>query len=173
MASKEIIKYIFLLVIIASNIGCDRISKNIVRNEIAYNETLKFLGNHFTLTKVENTGAFLSLGNSLPEKLRIILLIVLPILVMALAFIYFLKNRSISKWILIGLSFVIGGGIGNLYDRVMHGSVTDFMHINFVIFQTGIFNMADVSIMAGMFMILIHLVLKQKLNATILSDTKI
>lgn len=52
-----------------------------------------------------------------------------------------------------GISFVIGGGIGNLYDRVLYGSVTDFMHLKFGIFQTGIFNMADVSIMLGMLII--------------------
>jgi signal peptidase II len=54
----------------------------------------------------------------------------------------------------LALSFAIGGGIGNIYDRLVHGSVTDFMHINFGLFQTGIFNMADVSIMVGMFIFL-------------------
>ena len=61
-----------------------------------------------------------------------------------------------SKSMLVGISFVLGGGIGNMYDRIIHGSVTDFLHIDFVIFQTGIFNMADVSIMTGMFLILIR-----------------
>jgi signal peptidase II len=55
---------------------------------------------------------------------------------------------------MVGAAFVIGGGIGNLYDRIMFGSVTDFLHIDFVIFQTGIFNFADVSIMIGMAMII-------------------
>lgn len=65
-------------------------------------------------------------------------------------------------WTAAGISFIIGGGIGNLYDRMWYGSVTDFMHINFTIFQTGIFNMADVSIMTGMFIILIQLFIKPK-----------
>jgi signal peptidase II len=51
---------------------------------------------------------------------------------------------------LIGASFVIGGGIGNMIDRILHGSVTDFLHLKIGSFQTGIFNMADVSIMIGM-----------------------
>ena len=56
----------------------------------------------------------------------------------------------------VALGFAIGGGIGNIYDRVVHGSVTDFLHIDLVIFQTGIFNMADVSLMVGMGLFLIQ-----------------
>ena len=55
---------------------------------------------------------------------------------------------------MIGLSFIIGGGIGNIYDRIVHGSVTDFLHIDLGLFRTGIFNMADVSIMVGMGIVL-------------------
>ena len=57
---------------------------------------------------------------------------------------------------LIGLCFVIGGGVGNLLDRILYGSVTDFLYLKFGIFQTGIFNMADVSIMTGMFLIFLQ-----------------
>ena len=60
------------------------------------------------------------------------------------------------------MSFAIGGGIGNIYDRLVHGSVTDFMHINFGLFQTGIFNMADVSITTGMFIFLYQSYSRQK-----------
>ncbi len=51
----------------------------------------------------------------------------------------------------IPFAFIIGGGIGNLYDRILYGSVTDFLHMDFQLFRTGIFNMADVSIMIGVF----------------------
>ena len=51
-----------------------------------------------------------------------------------------------------------------MYDRIIYGSVTDFLHIDFVIFQTGIFNLADVSIMAGMFLILIQSFRKKTLE---------
>jgi signal peptidase II len=56
----------------------------------------------------------------------------------------------------VGLSFIVGGGIGNLYDRILYSSVTDFFHIDLGgIFKTGIFNMADVSVMVGMGLILL------------------
>jgi len=67
-----------------------------------------------------------------------------------------LVKPDVHRITLVGVIMIIGGGFGNIYDRIVHGSVTDFMHINFVIFQTGVFNVADMSIMAGMFIILIQ-----------------
>ena len=63
-----------------------------------------------------------------------------------------------------GICFLIGGGIGNIYDRIVYGSVTDFFHIDFVIFKTGIFNVADMSIMTGIGLLLLQS-FKQKIKA--------
>ena len=62
----------------------------------------------------------------------------------------------------IGICFLIGGGIGNIYDRIVYGSVTDFLHMDFVLFKTGIFNMADVSIMTGIGLLLLQTLLAKK-----------
>ncbi|MES2827788.1 MAG: signal peptidase II [Bacteroidota bacterium] len=144
-----------VLFIILCNIGCDQISKTIVRNEVGYYENIKVLVDNITLTKVENSGAFLSMGSFLPAFMKIALLIVLPLMVMLTGMYYILVKEKLSRLMVFGSAFIIGGGIGNLYDRILFGSVTDFLHIDFVIFQTGIFNMADVSIMSGMLLILI------------------
>ncbi len=142
-----------LLAVLSSNIGCDQISKNIVRQKIDYNEQVSLVNDYLTLTKVENEGAFLSVGHSLPQPLKILLLTILPLVILGLALIYLLMKKSLSNLTSLGICFVLGGGLGNIYDRLIYGSVTDFLHINFVIFQTGIFNMADVSIIAGTFAI--------------------
>jgi signal peptidase II len=73
----------------------------------------------------------------------------------------YLFLKPVSGNMLIGLCFVVGGGVGNLFDRILYGSVTDFLYLKFGIFQTGIFNMADVSIMAGMSIILLQFFLKR------------
>lgn len=162
MKTKNFMRTLIIFAIIIINIGCDRISKNVVRESLDYNQTIGYVNNYVTLTKVENTGAFLSMGNSLPKMVRVLALIILPLLVLGFAFYFLLMKKNISALTLTGLSFIIAGGIGNLYDRVMFGSVTDFLHINFVIFQTGIFNMADVSIMTGMFLILLQMMVTRK-----------
>lgn len=147
---------IIILIILAFNISCDQVSKSIVRKKFTDYTQIHFFSNHVNLIKVENSGAFLSIGNSLHGPSRIILLNLLPMIAVLAGLIFILFRTNLNKVILLAVIMITGGGIGNLYDRVVHGSVTDFMHINFVLFQTGIFNVADMSIMAGMFMLILH-----------------
>ena len=156
MNTKKIITNIAVLFVLVANIGCDQISKNIVRQKVDYYENIILISSYFTLTKVENTGAFLSVGSALPETLKFILLSGIPVLALAFGVGYMFLRKNISKMSMLALSFAIGGGLGNIYDRIVHGSVTDFLHINLGVVQTGIFNMADVSIMVGMGLFLLQ-----------------
>ncbi|MGY4384630.1 signal peptidase II [Pedobacter sp. UYP24] len=152
--TKNITRVAILMIVLAI-VGCDQISKNIVRTEVNFNERIKLGIDNITLTKVENTGAFLSVGSFLPASVKFILLIALPCVVLLLGLYYIMINSKLPKAVVIGVAFIIGGGIGNLFDRVVFGSVTDFLHIDFVIFKTGIFNVADMAIMMGMLLIAI------------------
>jgi signal peptidase II len=156
MKQKRSIKFILLLLVVALNVGCDQVSKIIVRQKIDYHENISLIKDHFTLTKVENTGAFLSMGDELPEIIRFALLSLMPILVLGFGLYYLFANASLPIGIQLGICFLIGGGIGNIYDRIKFGSVTDFLHIDFGLFRTGVFNLADVSIMIGIGILLIQ-----------------
>ena len=158
MKVKRVLRTLVIVIILISNVGCDQISKNIVRKRIHYNEEISLMNNYLTLTKIENKGAFFSLGHSLPQSIKLLLLTILPMVALGLIFIYLLTKKNLTNTAIIGICFIIGGGAGNIYDRLVYGSVTDFLHIDFVIFQTAIFNMADVSIMTGVFMIVIDAV---------------
>lgn len=155
MNKKGILRALLIVVTLTVNVGCDQISKAMVRNRIDENEQISVVNPYFTLMRVENEGAFLSLGDSLPKMARFILLALFPLAVLGFGIGYLFLKRNISKSALLGFAFVIGGGMGNLYDRLVYGSVTDFMHMDFVIFKTGIFNMADVSIMTGIAIVLL------------------
>lgn len=157
MSAKKLIRAIFIILILASNVGCDQFSKNLVRHNIDAHEEISLVHNYVMLTKIENTGAFLSLGQSLPQPIKILILTILPLLALGVALLVLLTRNNLNYLSIWGMSFIVGGGTGNIYDRIVHGSVTDFLHIDFVIFETGIFNMADVSIMTGMLMVLADL----------------
>jgi signal peptidase II len=159
---SKIIKTLFIAAIIMANIGCDQVSKTLVREHISYNEDIKFVHNLVTLTKVENTGAFLSLGATMPKPLKMMLLNVLPFAVLLLGLGYVFTKKDMSKISRFAVCCMVGGGIGNIYDRFLYGSVTDFLHIDFGLFQTGIFNMADVSIMVGVFTLMVEAFLKRE-----------
>jgi len=150
------LRILMIVLLIAANIGCDQVSKTMARKGIDDRERIEVIGNNLILTKVENTGAFLGMWSDLPVWLKNILLLGLPALVMIGLFVYLLKKADLSRTTVVALTFIVGGGIGNLYDRILYGSVTDFLYMDFEIFHTGIFNMADVSVMVGTGLILVE-----------------
>ena len=141
---------LLITIIVLLSIASDQISKIWVRNNFeSYTET-SIIGDVFTLIKVENSGAFLGMGSELSETFRILLLIVLPIIVLVSITVYTYIEKTLDK------NSIIGGGIANILDRIVYGSVTDFLYLNFGgIFKTGIFNVADLSVTTGMILILI------------------
>jgi signal peptidase II len=154
LSVSALVKTTLIVMVIMVNIGCDQVSKHFVRERIAENQNISLLNDHFTLTKVENTGAFLSLGDGIPGPVKFVILTLLPLIVLLGAVVYLIIQRNkIAVIPIIAVCFVVGGGIGNIYDRLLYSSVTDFMHIRFGFLQTGIFNMADVSVMVGVFMV--------------------
>lgn len=156
MKNKSPLKFAFLLIIVALNLGCDQFSKVIARKNIEPYEQITIIKDRFILTKVENTGAFLSAGSDLPNFVRIAVLTVLPILVLGYGLWFLYSNKHLPRLMQIGICFLVGGGIGNIYDRIVYGSVTDFLFMDFVLFRTGIFNLADVSIMVGIGLLLLQ-----------------
>jgi signal peptidase II len=153
MYTKKFARSLIIVLILSSTIGCDQVSKIIVRKHVSEYEQIGLIHDYFTLTKVENTGAFLSLGTTLPQPLKTILLVILPMLALGFALYYLFTKTSLSSLRIIAICFIIGGGIGNIYDRLVYGSVTDFLHINLGIVQTGIFNIADVAVMTGVILL--------------------
>jgi signal peptidase II len=162
MKLKGSTRIMALLLILCLNLGCDQVTKSMMRAHINYYDQYHFFNDHVTLLHVENTGAFLSLGAKLVQPFRFILLTLLPVLALVGGLVYVLMKKNLGSLMSIGVIFCIGGGMGNLYDRIVNGSVTDFMHIKFGGLQTGIFNAADVSIMIGLGLILLDAFLKRK-----------
>jgi len=159
MIENKFIRSLLILIIVIANIGCDQVSKKIARENIDQGDRIEVLSDKLILMNVENDGAFLSAGSNLPPLGKKILLLGLPIAMLVGLFLYILFNSQLPKWSIIGFSFVVGGGVGNLYDRIKFGSVTDFLFIDLGgIFRTGVFNMADVSIMVGMGFVILYLI---------------
>jgi len=157
---------ILILLLILLNIGCDQVSKCLVRGNIAYYEQVELIKDNLILTKVENTGGFLGFGTAIHPVLKKILFLAFPALILIILIGFMMIKTRDNIYFIIGISFIIGGGIGNIFDRIVHGSVTDFLHIDIGLFRTGIFNLADVSIMFGTACILIYNLTKRKTVTT-------
>lgn len=163
MKINKILHYAAIILVVSVNIGCDQISKAVVRENLEDHEDIQVLGEHVVLTKVENSGAFLSLGDSLSPLAKSLLLTAIPSVTLLMMF-FWLFAHNPGKWAIFGLCCMVGGGIGNIFDRIVYGSVTDFMFIQFGFFRTGIFNAADVSITFGMCLVVAQQVFKSRKN---------
>ena len=163
MKAKRLTKLLIGFILVISNISCDQITKNEARKNISPNERIELVNDNFVLTKVENTGAALGFGSEFHPTIKLFIFQLLPVLVLIYMFYFLYKREDISKLNFVAITFFIGGGIGNIIDRVLHKSVTDFMYLELGPVHTGIFNMADVSVtIAAILFIISSLIDKEK-----------
>ncbi len=138
-----ILSLIFLIV--------DQISKILVVKFLDLN-SVTVIKNFFYLTYTNNAGAAFSI---LTDK-RIFLVLVGIIIIILL--IYYLKKHQIKNTInKIAFALVIGGSLGNLIDRIIRGSVVDFIDIKIFSYNFPIFNLADTFITIGVLLLLINI----------------
>ncbi len=138
-------------------IGCDRITKNLAKEHLMYREPISYFHNTVRLEYVENTGAALSLGDQLSKPVSFWLLSIVPLIFLLILFGYTVKNVKIfSPLRMLALSLIIAGGLGNIIDRLLYDRhVTDFMNVGISNLRTGIFNVADMCVTAGVIAFLV------------------
>ncbi|MBF8150227.1 signal peptidase II [Winogradskyella sp. F6397] len=156
---------LFITLLITFNIAIDQISKVIVRSTMIKGGKgqINVIQDYFQLIWVENKGAFLGMGSDMNPTLRLIFLLILPTIVLAYVMYYIIKTKELDRLSLIAFCCIVGGGIANVFDRIVFGQVTDFFYINLGgVFRTGIFNVADMSVTTGMILLLLTGIFSKK-----------
>lgn len=147
---------LLILILVIFNIGLDQFSKVQVREKIVPGSRTELIGPQLQLMNVENSGAFLGMGSDSSPAVKLIFLLIIPAIVLTIVLYYVVTNNMLDKKSIVGFSCIAGGGIANVYDRFMYGSVTDFLFMDFGgVFKTGVFNIADLSVTTGMVLLLI------------------
>jgi signal peptidase II len=158
------IKILFFFILSFAFIGCDRVTKDLAKEHLANKETLSYLHDTFRLQYVENTGAALNLGDQLSKTASFWLLSMLPLafLLMLLGYtMRHIREFDLSKMFCFALIF--SGGIGNIIDRLLFDRhVADFMNLGIQNIRTGIFNIADVCVTAGVIGLLFFSIRKKQ-----------
>jgi signal peptidase II len=133
----------------------------VAKAKLASSEPVILLNDLIRLEYAENPGAFLSIGETLPSFILLCFSLLFAMVVIALLTLS-VKKRGINLGTLTGLSLMAGGSIGNLIDRLLNtGAVIDFMSVGVGPIRSGIFNLADVAILTGAFILLL-LILKEQ-----------
>ncbi len=142
------------VILLAAAIITDQLSKYLALLLLPPGESFSFMGNILELTFVFNPDGFLSMARGLPGPVRFFLLNICVggLLAVTLYYLFFYGGRK--KHYELPLLMVTAGGLSNLLDRVIHAEgVIDFVRVCFGVYRTGIFNLADVYILAGSFII--------------------
>ena len=150
-------KIILFCICCLAFIGCDRFTKDLAKQHLKDKPAITYLNDTVRLQYVENTGAALSLGDDLPKKASFWLLSILPLAILTGVFIYTLKHlQQMGTMKIFSIALIFSGGIGNIIDRILYDRhVTDFMNLGIGNIRTGIFNVADICVTAGVIGLLI------------------
>ena len=139
---------IFLILFVS--IILDQITKKIAHAYLLGKGIISFFHNVFVLQYAENTGGFLGMGAAVPESIRFWVFSVLVAVFLVILFFYLVFSKGFTARQVFALSAILGGGIGNLIDRLLNeGRVVDFMNMGIGSLRTGIFNVADLFITFG------------------------
>ena len=128
----------------------DQAVKGYVVKEIPLGGMRRFIPKVVSLTYLKNSGAAFSMLENQQWFFTIITLIA-----MGAAFVYLYRHIKGSIWLLLGLTLIISGGIGNFIDRLRQGFVVDMFHLDFMNFAN--FNVADIYLSIGVGLLLIYL----------------
>ncbi len=145
-----------ILLVSLSCIGVDQVTKLLASEHLSRNMMNSYFSDVFRIGYTENIGAFLGLGNSLSDEHRFGIFVLAVGAFLLGLFFYLVTSSKLNLNSLVALSMIFSGGASNFYDRVVNnGAVVDFLNVGFGSIRTGVFNIADMVIMAGMLMFIL------------------
>lgn len=142
-------RLLLLAAILVTTLACDQVTKAAARRALGSGTAHTLLGGVLTLALAENQGSFLGLGATLPAcfHLAVVASGVIALLVMSIVL---LRDRGAPFALSLAATLMLAGGTGNLVDRLWRGgTVTDFVLLGAGSLHTGVFNVADVALVAG------------------------
>ena len=145
--------YLLYSICIIAVIVIDQITKMLAVKYLMPINTYPLLENVFHLTYVENRGA----AFGILQNHRWVFMIISTVVMAVIVFVIFKYKKFLHPIIMVGLSFTVGGGIGNMIDRTIKGFVVDFF--DFTLIDFAVFNVADTFICIGVGLIFLDVLL--------------
>ena len=148
-------KFIILSLVV---IVIDLLSKTLVSETMALYDSITVIPGFFSILYIKNTGAAWSILAG--QRWFFILLSSVVCLVLINIFI---KEKE-NPWMLSGLALMFAGTFGNLYDRIVYHAVRDMLSFNIFGYDYPVFNVADISLVIGVFLIAVNIYLEERSN---------
>jgi signal peptidase II len=149
-------KYYFLVAVLV--VLLDRGTKWLVAQKINLHDSIPVIPGFFSLTHVQNRGAAFGLFDDSPTQWKIGVLIIFSIVALVVVATLLWKNSHAMSATGMGLALVLGGAIGNLWDRLFAGRVVDFLLFYIGSYHWPAFNVADTAIVCGAILLVAEIV---------------
>ncbi len=147
----------------------DRITKLLIQRYFTVWDTVTVIPGFFSIIHTENPGAAFSMFADAPAHWRVLILVALSSVAMAVIGVMLWRSsaRAGESWCLrLGLSLILGGALGNMYDRVLRRTVTDFLEFYYRGFSWPAFNVADSAITVGACLVILDMLLSRRTRQT-------
>jgi signal peptidase II len=154
--TKNSARTVYLLIALIV-VVLDRWTKHLVAQRISLYSHIQIIPGFFRLTHTENTGAAFSLFADSTGPWKTVLLIGFSVVALAVVSFLLWKNNHAHIATGIGLSLIMGGALGNLWDRLARGRVVDFLLFYIQHYQWPVFNLADSAIVIGAGLLVIEI----------------
>lgn len=155
-------KYHFLISLAV--VLLDQFTKWLVAKEIALHDSISVIPGLFRLTHVQNRGAAFGLFDDSPSEWKIAVLLLFSAIALVVVTALLWKNSHAMNATGVGLSLVLGGAIGNLWDRLIAGHVVDFLDFYIGSYHWPAFNVADTAIVVGAFLLVGEILFQKNPN---------
>ncbi len=146
---------LFIVGLIAGCVGCDQGTKRMAEHALKDRAPVTYLSGCVQFFYAENTGAFGSLGANWPAALKLFAFVILPLAILVSVAVSAIRARSLQWPKVVAYGLIVGGGLGNILDRVADGYVVDFIYLHIGHIGTNVFNVADLAVMAGVVLLLV------------------
>jgi len=157
MASKFQARFPYVLLVLAT-LCLDRWTKSLVQSRFALNESVSVIDGLFNITYVRNTGVAFGIFSSITSPAKSLLLSLFTIIAATVVVIYSFSTPVRNRLLQMALGCILGGALGNLYDRLRFGYVVDFLELYYRDYHWPSFNVADSAISVGVFMLALEII---------------
>jgi len=135
----------------------DRVTKWAVARQIPLHDGIQVIPGFFRLAHVENRGAAFGLFADSPAQWKIAMLVMFSIVALVVVSALLWRNSHAMTSTGVGLALILGGAVGNLWDRLLNGKVVDFLLFYLGQYQWPAFNVADSAIVVGAALLVVEI----------------
>jgi signal peptidase II len=151
--SARVLYFLIALIVVL----LDRWSKRLIARRVALYSHIQVIPGFFRITHTENTGAAFSLFDNSTGPWKIALLVGFSLIALGVVSLLLWKNHPSRMVTGLGLSLIMGGAVGNLWDRLARGRVIDFLLVYVKRYEWPVFNLADSAICLGAGLLIVEI----------------